>query len=602
MNSLDNYSSVWVIDTGFQGPDGEPHEPVCLCAHELRSGRRLELFFDEPHENPFDYTDALFVAYNASVEFKTFISLGWSLPEAVLDLQFEYLRVINGLWLGHQSLKLMGRGLADAMEAFGLDAFSHAEKDAERDSILSNRSYPPEGQRRILDHCWTGVDGTMALLGVMLTEIDFDQALLRGSYSKAVAWMEHNGLPLSALYEEVQEHRAALSVQIARSVEEEHQYGVYAIEGERDPQPVFKRRGLDALIERSGLVEVWPITAAGQFSTSDEDAFKPMSRLHPELRPLRQARKSIKALALFGSNVGHDRRNRAGVLPFGTSTGRNNPNGSQFILSRPHWVRNLIAPGPGRCLVHADIVAAEVGIAADASGDPELIRVYNSGLDPYIEFAIGSGALPIGTVRDKGNNPDVEEVRSLYKVADLAIKYGMGGANLALNLGIPTWQAERIIGTHKRVYRTYWAWAQAQIEQAYQTGYISTSFGWTMSIDRSTKRNSVLNFPQQATCSELLRLTCVLLVERGFGPMLCATHHDAFYLECEAGQSEDVGDALRLCFDEAVGIVLSGRVGLRLEIGIVHYPDHYQDEDGQEIWHIVTEYLQCVRTLASRFS
>jgi hypothetical protein len=43
---------------------------------------------------------------------------------------------------------------------------------------------------------------------------------------------------------------------------------------------------------------------------------------------------------------------------------------------------------------------------------------------------------------------------------------------------------ERIIGSHKRVYPTYWAWAEAQIEQAYQTGYISISFGWTIAVDR----------------------------------------------------------------------------------------------------------------------
>jgi DNA polymerase I-like protein with 3'-5' exonuclease and polymerase domains len=153
----------------------------------------------------------------------------------------------------------------------------------------------------------------------------------------------------------------------------------------------------------------------------------------------------------------------------------------------------------------------------------------------------------------------------MYKVADLAIKYGIGGTNLALNLGIPTHQAEMIIGSHERDYSTYWVWAEAQIEQAYKAGYISTSFGWTMAVDRATKRNTVLNFPQQATCAELLRLTCVLLVERWFGPMLCATHHDAFYLECEAEQAGDVAHALRLCFDDAVGVVCSGRVELRLE-------------------------------------
>jgi DNA polymerase I-like protein with 3'-5' exonuclease and polymerase domains len=241
--------------------------------------------------------------------------------------------------------------------------------------------------------------------------------------------------------------------------------------------------------------------------------------------------------------------------------------------------------------VHADIVAAEAGIAADASEDPELMRVYNSGLDPYIEFAKAAGVLAPDAVRDKVNSPEIEQTRSLYKMADLAIKYGIGGASLAKNLGIPEWQADRMIASHKMTYARYWAWAGSQVERAYLDGYISTSFGWTMAVDRHTRRNTVLNFPQQAACAELLRLTLIVAVERGLGPMLCAPHHDAFYLECQDEAADQVSAELESCFRDAAGVVLSGRVHLRLDFGIVRYPDHYHDEDGAEIWDIVEKFL-----------
>ena len=102
----------------------------------------------------------------------------------------------------------------------------------------------------------------------------------------------------------------------------------------------------------------------------------------------------------------------------------------------------------------------------------------------------------------------------------------------------------------------------------------------------------MLNFPQQATCAELLRLTLIFGVERGLGPMLCAPHHDAFYLECEEGQADEVAALLQTCFQDAARVVLSGRVNLRLECGIVRYPDHYWDEDGKEIWQIVERHLE----------
>jgi DNA polymerase I len=598
MNSLDNYRSVWVIDTEFQQPDGELNVPVCLCAEELHSGRRLELFFDQPHQNPFEYESSLFVCYNAAAEWGTFISLRWELPPNVLDLYFEYLNRINGIWRGGQCLRKVGSGLIDALAEFGEDALSHEEKESERKYIIEWGVLPTPGvsaeehQKRILTYCWTDVHGTKKLLPKMLPDIDLDQALLRGDYSKAVARFEHNGLPISPVYHEIQRYRTELQVHIAREVEAKYGYGVFDIEGKKRQKAVFKQRGFDTLIERSGFGGFWPSTPNGlHYSTNDEKAFEPMCKLHPELEPLRQARKSIKALSLIGTTLGKDNRNRASVWPFGTVSGRNNPKARHFILSRPHWLRNLIAPTKGRAIVHADIIAAEAGIAADHSGDPELIRIYQSGADQYLEFAKSAGAVPLNAVRDK-KNLQLELIRDLYKVALLAIQYGIGADTLSQNLGIPFWQAERIIASHKRTYATYWAWVDAQIQRAREQGYIATDFGWNLAVGPDTPHNTLLNFPEQAGCAEILRLACVLAVERGLGPMLCAPHHDALYLECDESDAEIVAGELESCFRDAGEAILSGRVQLRLDLGIVRYPDHYEDEEGQEIWEIVTDFLK----------
>ena len=40
------FTEVWFIDTEFQAVDGEPNVPVSLCAYELRSKRKVEMFFD----------------------------------------------------------------------------------------------------------------------------------------------------------------------------------------------------------------------------------------------------------------------------------------------------------------------------------------------------------------------------------------------------------------------------------------------------------------------------------------------------------------------------------------------------------------------------
>lgn len=90
----------------------------------------------------------------------------------------------------------------------------------------------------------------------------------------------------------------------------------------------------------------------------------------------------------------------------------------------------------------------------------------------------------------------------------------------------------------------------------------------------------------------------MLAVERGLGSMLCAPHHDALYLECDEAEAEQVAAELEACFRDAGETVLTGGVQLRLETGIVRYPDHYCDKDGKEIWEMVVGFLERKRVEA----
>ena len=145
-----------------------------------------------------------------------------------------------------------------------------------------------------------------------------------------------------------------------------------------------------------------------------------MCKVYPDLEPLRQCRKSISNLSRFGTALGQDGFNRAPLWMFGTVTSRNNPKAESFMLSRPHWVRNLITPWEGIALVSCDVTGAEDWLAAGFSGDPELIRIYSSGADSYMEFAAVTGAVAPGTRRDKTNR-DLETVRAMYKTANLPV-------------------------------------------------------------------------------------------------------------------------------------------------------------------------------------
>jgi len=77
---------IWVADTEFYpgaglangGREGDAPTPLCLVAHEMRTGRTIRLWQDEFGPFP-PYrldADALFIAFANTAEFGTHIALG----------------------------------------------------------------------------------------------------------------------------------------------------------------------------------------------------------------------------------------------------------------------------------------------------------------------------------------------------------------------------------------------------------------------------------------------------------------------------------------------------------------------------------------------
>jgi DNA polymerase I len=121
---------VWLGDTEYATPLGDPVIPVCVVAFEFFSGRRIEQFFDpaQTYENPLPVgKDSLFIAYAAHADWSCFLSLGWELPAYIIDLHAEFRNEISG------RTPPIGRGSFDdrligAMDYYGLDRISAAEK------------------------------------------------------------------------------------------------------------------------------------------------------------------------------------------------------------------------------------------------------------------------------------------------------------------------------------------------------------------------------------------------------------------------------------------------------------------------------------------
>ncbi len=575
-------------------PDGNHVIPVCLCAKSLITGREWRIFAEPGAPNPLPTdTNVLYVCFAAPAEWSFFLAMGWELPPTIIDLYAERMMQTCGKkeTEGKRCGKRYMPTLLRSMTTYGLDAMSAAEKEEMRDLIRRGHPYTDDERIRILDYCMEDdVSGTTELFEAMFDELNLPYAILRGNFTQVIAWWEYNGIPADApAYERFMRNRGKLLARLIASVEDEYGYGVYV--HKPDGTMKWDKRGFHALVHRLGLEDVWPKTPSGRdFIMADGDnlpegekIFKQMALRCPYLEPLRQVRKFATTLRNFELYIGDDSRCRVYPNPWWTNTGRANPRNSNYFFTLPKWARPWIKPGPGQALAYVDLKSAEVGIAAGLSDDPNMKKCYanamTGGDDVYVGFAKLAGAIP-----RNGNRDTHPKERKLYKTAMLAAQYGQMPPSLARRNGLPRWVAQDLYNKHKSVYARYWQWIENEVLNAEVVGHMDTLLGWRRPVsERDANTNSMLNFPIQAGCAEILRLATVYMLDAGIA--ICACVHDAVLIEAPIGEIEEAVATCQECWRRASGEYLGG-FELGSDAKIIRYPARWGDnkeEDAEDI-------------------
>jgi DNA polymerase I len=560
------FREIVVLDMEFHFAQvrGNRPIPVCLCAVELRSGRKHRLWF-EPGEsipNPLP-PDALYVAFSAAAEWGCFLALGWNLPEHICDLHFEYRCQTNGRATSNTN------SLLDALVYYGCPAMPKSHKQNMRERVLLGEPYDVLDREDILVYCAEDVDATLLLLKAMEGEINLLAALERGRYSKAVARMEWNGIPIDLrLLRDLQANWAEFRTALVAQVEAEHRFGVYV--------PVkasysFNYKAFDAFLMKEGLDEIWKRTKSGR-ACLREDYLKEMGLIFPRLEPLRALRKTLSGLNTLDPPIGDDGRNRSSIRPFAAKTSRNQPRTRDMVMCFPAWARSLMLAEPGHALLYVDLSSAEFGIAAGISRDPAMMDDYRGG-DPYLNLGKRMGVLPPDATKESHRLK-----RELLKTICLGAQYGMGPQTLALKLKVTLEEAEGLVQMHRKAYPRYWQYVDAVVEAARFEHQIWTCLDWRLNDAHREKTNSIRNFPSQSGCAEILRLTCCLTTEAGLE--VVAPFHDAILVHVPI---KDVGQSLefvRGCWARASAALLDGfelRSEVRREKAAFVYPRRYVD-------------------------
>ena len=570
------FRKIYAIDFEYFGSDGEIPSVVCMVVENLRSGEVTQHWqgdLQKMKTPPFETgEDIALVCYFAPAEVQSMLALDWDLDVSIIDLFTEFRCQTNG------NPNVGRKSLVSALQSNGLDHLIPEEKDSMRDLILSGGPWSKGQRSAILAYCQQDVVALGPLLNAMLkrvpwSELQLNQVLLRGRYMKAVGAMQHRGIPFDlALLKTLNANWDAIKLKLIAKVDT--QYGVY-VDG------TFKEALFETYLSHNQIP--WPRLDSGRLAL-DRDTFSNMSKRYPAVQPLHELRKTLGELKLNKLAVGRDSRNRTILSPFAAKTGRNQPSTTKFVFGPAKWVRGLIKPAEGMALAYCDWSSQEIAIAAALSGDELLWDAYHTG-DPYLAFAIAAGLAPPDATKQTH-----KAIRNRCKAVVLGTNYGMSAYGVAQAAKIHELEAKALLQKHRETYRKFWAWAENNKDRGLLGLKLETCFGWPIQVTAGdAKPNTFLNWPMQAHGAEMMRIACILAVERGI--KLCAPIHDALLIEAPLDQIDSEVVRLKECMSEASEAVLGDGKVCRVDADIVQYPDRYMDEHGQEMWDQIMSLL-----------
>jgi len=562
-------ANVWAIDSewGFRDDKVDQESaffPVVMCAANLTSDKRVWFWGQDPALHDFFMHGAndTFIGHYAIAEMKYLLRLGVPLPERWFDT-FVACRYENN------APGRLEAGLSHALQLRGLPGLGlHAKKDLQNRILRLQFDAQDAVQRQqIIDYCMSDCDACLRLYGRCDTVGMATKMAHWVEYLKAVARMELRGIPFDVdAYESFRSRKCQIKDALTAQINETAP--VYK-------QGSFSKRSLLNWCQSAGIE--WPRKTSrntgGMYLPMDRDTLKGMGARHPFIEEVREVRKTMDSLGQRRLPIDFERRrHHFSTSVFRSVSGRNQP--KDFVFSGPKWMRSLMVPeSPDHVLVYVDYTAQEVGLAAALSDDENMRGIYEAD-DCHMAFAIKAGGAPLGAT--KSSHP---EVRKKFKAVNLGVQYGQTEHGISQKLGIPLADAERLLESHRTTFSTFWDWLEAVVDAALARGSISTPCGWRTLVPRNSNLRTWMNWPMQATGSDLMRLTVTYMDQQRI--QLLAPVHDGFLMTCRRDEVADLRTAVKVACTAAIEHVTPG-FPLRWDFEV--HEHRFQDADGAALW------------------
>jgi DNA polymerase-1 len=276
----------------------------------------------------------------------------------------------------------------------------------------------------------------------------------------------------------------------------------------------------------------------------------------PVLEEWRELTKLVNTyLGPLPTLIGEDSRLHTTFNQAVAATGRlstSNPN-LQAIPIRTELgreIRSAFVAGPGQRLISADYSQIELRILAHVSGEPKLRDAFERGED--IHTATATEVLGVEPAKL------TKAQRSIAKMINFGIVYGISAFGLSENLEIPREQAQEYIDAYLARFPHVQDFIARTIEEATKDGYVTSLLGRRRPVQeiraqnrqtRSLGERLAVNFVMQGSNADIIKVAMIRIHERlrneGRSARLVLQIHDELLLEAPDAEVARVKELVR---------------------------------------------------------
>ncbi|MFL5916855.1 MAG: DNA polymerase I [Gaiellaceae bacterium] len=213
-------------------------------------------------------------------------------------------------------------------------------------------------------------------------------------------------------------------------------------------------------------------------------------------------------------------------------------------------IRSAFVAEPGARLISADYSQIELRILAHVSGEPKLREAFERGED--IHTATAAEVLGVDPAKLTSGE------RSIAKMINFGIVYGISAFGLSENLEIPREQAQDYIDAYLARFPLVQDFISRTIEQAERDGYVTSLLGRRRPVPELRVRNRAtrafgervaVNFVMQGSNADIIKVAMVAIERRlraeGRSARLVLQVHDELLLEAPDAETSAVKELVR---------------------------------------------------------